>query len=61
MEANICVQSIRYGEQIRLLEDRGMEEDSERVREAWVRFKAQLSGTEHYETATFCYISAYFI
>jgi hypothetical protein len=40
--AHVRAQAARYGEQIRLLEDRGLERDRAMVRQAWVVFRSLL-------------------
>lgn len=42
---NVTAQAARYGEQVRLLEDRGLEEDRKKIRAAWKTFRAQLNSS----------------
>jgi len=40
--AHVRAQAARYGKQIRLLEDQGLEQDQAMVRQAWVVFRNML-------------------
>lgn len=55
----VLAQASRYGEQVRLLEDQGLDEDRAKVREAWVGFRNQLTGTELRPLARDAYYNAY--
>jgi hypothetical protein len=52
-------QARRYGEQVRLLEDAGLEKDRARVRRAWTSFRAQLGRGYLREVAVIAYQKAY--
>ena len=55
----ITIQAARYGEQVRQLEDLGLEKDRMKVRMAWVGFRIQLDGTPLVAPARKAYWDAY--
>lgn len=52
-------QAARYGEQVRILEDRGLEEDRARVRAAWETFRNQFGPSIYSTLARNAYWDAY--
>lgn len=54
-----CLQAQAYGEQVRLLEDAGLEADRARIRKAWTAFRKQFEGTVEHEIVRVYYWDAY--